>query len=229
MNKKFLILCLGAGLFFTSCQTETLSEDTQTQDLSIAKEKTSNDLTSKFHEPDWLQGPSADFHEPDWLQTPGANFHEPDWIAGLAWFECGDKYTGDANLTVNKNNPGAYSTSADGEEGMLNLQNLNVGGDLSICGLLSVENTVNIHRAGQFYFAGEMVIGTEEEPADLVINNGGHLNFAGKIIVTGDLIVNRKGTIEIFGGEDEVLVVSGEVIISDEAKVEDHRDHTHNH
>ena len=227
MNKKILILALSLGLGFSSCQTESVSEDVQTEDLSIAKEKSRTAVDTKIHEPVWLEGPGAAIHEPDWLEGPTANIHVPDWIAAMAWFQCGDEYTGDLNLTVNKNNPASYSSP---EDGMVNLKNLNVGGELSFCGLLAIENTVNIHRAGVFQLAGEMVVGTKEKPADLVINSGAHLNFAGKITVSGDLIINRGATVEIYGeGEGEVLTVGGNIQISEDAIIEDHREHTHEH
>lgn len=227
MNKKILILALSLGLGFSSCQTENVSEDVQTEDLSITKEKQHSAVGIKIHVPDWLEGPGATIHIPDWLEGPSANIHVPDWIAAMAFFECGDEYTGDLNLTVNKNNPGSYSSP---EDGSLNLKNLNVGGELSFCGLLAVENTVNIHRAGVFNYVGEMVIGTVDKPADLVITSGAHLNFAGNIIVTGDLIVNPGATIEIHGeGDGEVFAVGGDTEISEDAIIEDHREHTHEH
>lgn len=227
MNKKFAILCLGAGLFFTSCQTENISEDVTSEEVSILKEKTATQVDSKFHRPDWIVGPGAEFHEPDWIDGPTANFHRPDWIAELAWFQCGDEYDGRANLTVNKNNEAAYSSPDSGEA--VKLKNLNVGGKLDFCGLLTVENDVNLHRNAEFNFAGEMMIGTEDEPADLVINNGAHFDFAGKVYVTGNLVVNHQGTMEIYGGEGEVLMVGGEIIMADVVKVVDHRTDEDNH
>ena len=231
MNKKFLILCLGAGLFFTSCQTETISEDVASEDLSIFKEKTATQVDSKFHTgPDWIIGPGAYFHKPDWIDGPTANFHKPDWLAELAFFECGEDYTGDTNLTVTQNSPAEYSSPNSGEA--VKLKNLNVGGSLGFCGLLTVENDVNLRRNAEFHFAGEMMIGTPEEPADLIINNGAHLDLAGKVIVTGNLIINNRGTLEIYGGEGEVMVVGGEVEIADISRVVDHReggDHDHDH
>ncbi|MCP9199158.1 hypothetical protein MKO06_04510 [Gramella sp. GC03-9] len=229
MNKKFLILCLGAGMFFTSCQTDTISEDVISEEHSILKEKTSTQVDSKFHTgPDWIVGPGAELHEPDWITEPGANFHTgPDWIVDLAFFACGDEYDGKANLTVNKNNEAAYSSAESGEA--VKLKNLNVGGKLDFCGLLSVENDVNLHRNAEFRLAGEMMIGTPEEPADLIINNGAHFDIAGKVYVTGNLIINHKGTLEIFGGEGEVMIVGGEIQLADVIHFVDHRDHDHDH
>ncbi len=224
MNKNLQILSLALGLAFIGCQTENISEDIHTEDVSLSGEKISNS-NFKIHEPLFVDGPGATIHEPIWIEGPSANIHEPIWIAEMAWFECGEDYTGAPNLTVNKNNPAAYSSS---ENGMVSLKNLNVGGNLSFCGLLAVENTVNIHRAGEFDFVGEMMIGTVEEPADLVINSGAHLNFAGNIIVTGDLIINKGATVEILGeGHDQVFTVGGNTEISEHAIFVDHREHDH--
>lgn len=235
MNKKVLMLSLGLGIFLVGCQADPVSEDIQTsKDLASQEVKKSNlskihepGFTTTIHEPGLVEGPGANIHEPGWMDGPESNIHEPGWVAELAWFSCGEDYTGSANLTINKNNPSAYSSS---EDDMVALKNLNVGGDLSFCGLLAVENTVNIHRAGVFDFAGEMFIGTEEEPADLVINSGAHLNFAGKIIITGDLIINRGATVEIYGeGEDAVFEIGGDIEVSEDAIIEDKRDHDHEH
>lgn len=226
MNKKFLILALSLGLGLTSCQTEKISEDVQPEDLSVTEEKKKTDTDLKIHEPEWMEGPQAAIHEPEWMEGPQANIHEPEWVAAQAWFPCGEDYTGSSNLTVNKNNPADYSSP---EDNFVNLKNLNIGGDLSFCGLLAVENTVNIHRAGVFDFVGEMMVGTGEKPSDLVINSGAHLNMAGQIIVTGDLIINRGATVEIYGEGETVFVVGGNIIISEDAIFENHREHTHEH
>ncbi|MUP44994.1 hypothetical protein E0K83_04455 [Gramella sp. BOM4] len=231
MNKKLLILCLGAGMFFTSCQTDNLSEDVVSEENAVLKEKTTTQVDSKFHTgPDWIVGPGAQWHEPPaWITEPGAYFHTgPDWIVDLAFFTCGGEYDGKANLTVNKNNEAAYSSATSGEA--LALKNLNVGGKLDFCGLLTVENDVNLHRNAEFRFAGEMMIGTPEEPADLIINHGAHFDIAGTIYVTGNLIVNHKGTLEIYGGEG--MMVAGDIEMAEVVQVVDHReggDHDHDH
>ncbi|WP_300433816.1 hypothetical protein [Christiangramia sp.] len=225
--KKLLVFSLGLGLAFTSCETDTVSEEIPAQENLRSGEKSLPNSSFKIHEPDWLEGPGAEIHEPDWMEGPVANIHQPDWIAALAWFECGENYTGHPNLSINKNNPSSYSSP---EDGIVSLKNLNIGGDLYFCGLLATENTVNIHRAGEFNLAGEMMIGSIEEPADLVINSGAHLNFAGTIIVTGNLIINPGATVEIYGeGEEEVIFVGGTTEISEDANVVDHREHTHEH
>lgn len=235
MNKKLLMLSLGLGIFLVGCQSDSVSEDMQTPEDLASQEVKKSDLskihepgfTTTIHEPGLVDGPGAEIHEPGWMEGPGTNIHEPPRIAGLAWFSCGENYTGSDNLTINKNNPSAYSSA---EDDWVALKNLNVGGDLSFCGFLAVENTVNIHRAGVFDFAGEMFIGTEEVPADLVINSGAHLNFAGKIIVTGDLIINRGATVEIYGDlDDEVFEVGGNIEVSEDAIFEDKREHDDEH
>lgn len=235
MNKKILMLSLGLGIFLVGCQTDSVTEELPTNEVSVAKESKDSQVnkihepgfTTTIHEPGLVEGPGANIHEPGWMEGPGINIHEPGWVAELAWFACGEDYTGSSNLTINKNKPSAYSSA---EDDMVVLKNLNIGGDLSFCGLLAVENTLNIHRAGVFDFAGEMFIGTEEVPADLVINSGAHLNFAGKIIVTGDLIINRGATVEIYGeGHDVVFEVGGNIEVSDDAIILDKREHDHEH
>ena len=227
MKKNLLIVSLSLGLAFTACQTDNVSEEIQLKDSSLATVENCEVSASKIHEPTFLDGPGAAIHEPTWLEGPTTNIHEPPLVSEMSWFDCGDDYTGGPNLNINKNNPSSYSSA---ETGVITLKNLNVGGDLRLCGNYSVANTVNIHRAGEFEFVGEMMIGTKEEPADLVINSGAHLDFAGKIIVTGDLIINKGATVRMFAGHDGFpFTVGGESNISASAFVEDHRDHEHQH
>lgn len=209
MHKKFLILSLFCGLAFTSCQQDNIDEEIQTENLSVMDGDSKSDINTKIHEPDWLIGPGAQIHEPDWLNGPVLNIHEPDWMVGIT-LDCGDDYDGSKSLVITRNNSAAYRSA---EDTRVELKNLNIGGELNFCGLLLVENTVNIHRAGVFDFAGEMFIGTEEKPADLVITSGAHLNFAGKIYVTGDLII-EKGA-EVHAGLASEIIVAGDTYISE--------------
>ncbi|APG60698.1 hypothetical protein [Christiangramia salexigens] len=215
MYKKLLILSLASGLFFTSCQKDEISEETQTEAVINAEAKSNSDLDGKIHEPDWMEGPGAQIHEPDWMEGPGTSIHTPEWTVE-SWFECAEESEIPANLVVPSNKEASYSAI----ENATFLNKINVGGTLNVCGFVASTNTVNLHRGGVFNFVGDMYIGSEEEPADLVINYGSHFNFAGNVMITGDLIVNNGGTLEQMGDHAEIMV-GGDIIYAEGAIVKE--------
>ncbi|MCG9971124.1 hypothetical protein [Christiangramia crocea] len=223
MNKKLLVLCLSLVMALTGCQTDSVSEEIQVEELSISKEKTKTDeVTSKIHNPDWMIA----IHNPDWMIA----IHNPDWmIEGHEICADLDEYTGSKNLVV------PHSSDPQEYGGLVELNKLNVGGILSICGELNVEKSVNIRHSGELNLTGFMMVGTYEEPQDLTINYGGHLNLNGTLIVTGDLILNNGFTMEFNNDlEHNNLVVEGEIIIENPeqeitGQYTDHSDHEHEH
>lgn len=223
MYKKILILCLSAGALFTSCQSESVSEEIQSENVTLAGEKTAGDLNSKWHYPDYLEGPGATYSEPTWSTGPTPTWHTPDWTIANALNACNGEnnvYDGSANLTVNSSSD---LLSYKSGETATQLKNLNIGGELAFCGYLEVENTVNVRRSGEFAFSGEMMIGSEEAPADLVINRGAHLHLSGTVYISGDLIINPFAEVNIHGDNEVVFVVAGEVYIDEKAEINDYR------
>ena len=222
MNKKLLVLGLSLGMAFTACQTESVSEDIQTEELSISKEKTKTEVTTKIHNPDWMIA----IHNPDWMIA----IHNPDWmIEGHASCEGLPEYDGSKNLTIpHSSDPQTYG-------GLVELNKLNVGGMLTVCGGLDVEKSVNIRHSGELSLVGIMMVGTNEEPQDLTINYGGHLNLNGTLIVTGDLILNNGSTMEFNNDLDHNnLIVEGEIIMENPeqeigGEFTNHSDHDHEH
>lgn len=232
MYKKILIFCLSAGVLFTSCQSDSVSEEIQSEEFLIAKEKTANDVNAKWHFPDYMEGPQAETSEPSWSTGPTPAWHTPDWTIEAAEEACsGDIYSGPANLTVNPSSELVSFTS--GQEHCIKLTNLNVGGKLAFCGFMTVKNSVNIRRSAEFGVSGGMYIGTEETPANLVINRGSHFHVSGQIIVTGDLIINPYAEINLYGEDGPVFIVGGDILIDEKAEIYDHRtegdDHDHDH
>lgn len=189
MNKKLLFLSLGLGLFFTSCQTDSVSEDLQT-DTAASIEGVKKGSTNKIHEPVFFTA----IHEPVFL-TQGFEdcFEFP-------------AYTGSADLNVMKGETLNFGRGVQ-------VENLRVGGDLNICGDLEVSKNTVIRRNGELTTVGIMMVGTEGEPKDVVINYGGHLNIKGALVVTGDLILNTGATLEFLSddAENNWLWVMGEV------------------
>lgn len=200
MNKRLLFFGLSLGLALTSCQTENVTEELEPQEVSILKEKTSNGPTTKIHDPDWMIA----IHNPDWMIA----IHNPDWmLQGYASCEGLEEYTGPKNLVV------PHSAEPQLFGGITSVNHLNVGGILSVCGGLDVKGAAKIHNSGELTVVGMMVVGTEEEPQDLVINNKAHLNMNGTLIVTGNLILNRGATLDFNNDlEHNNLIVEGEII-----------------
>lgn len=221
MNKKLLVLGLIAGLAFIGCQTETVSDQVQTEELSISKEKTKTEITTKIHNPDWMIA----IHNPDWMIA----IHNPDWmLEGYASCEGLEEYTGSESLSV------PHSAEPRLFGGITKLKNLSVGGMLSICGGLDVEGSARIHNSGELTVVGMMMVGSNEQPQDLIINNKSHLNMNGTLIVTGNLILNRGATLEFNNDlEHNNLIVEGEIIRDDysflSGQYNDHSEHEHTH
>ncbi len=201
------MLGLVTGLLFSSCQTEDVSEAASSNDLNAKVEKTKSapEVDSKIHEPVFNDGPSAQIHEPVWFSKNGFE-------------ECNDfpEYNGGKTLTVNQNADETY-------HGNFDFKNLNIGGTLWYCGVINVENTVNVHWAGVFNFIGEIFIGTEEVPSDLIINHGGHLNLYGHVDVSGDFVMNDGATLHFLGGDPEMffIEVDGDIIIDDNVVIDE--------
>jgi hypothetical protein len=236
MKNKLVMLSLGLGLFLTGCQIEGPAEDIQMNNATSEIQKESN-FTNKIHTPEWM----AAIHNPEWMiaiHTPEwmAAIHTPEWmmeihnpewmVAEIAVCEDLPEYDGDKNLVVNsKSHEEVYG-------GIIEVDKLNAGGELAVCGTLKINKSANIHHAGEVTMVGMMMVGSQEEPKDLTINHGGHLNMHGILIVTGDLILNSGATLEFNQDiEHNNLIVEGEIIRAEDAIVRgefvDHSDHQH--
>ena len=223
MNSKLLTLGISLGLLFASCQKEADSADITTE-ANAAKKTIEVKESSKIHTPEWMLG----IHEPDWLgihEPDWLAIHTPEWMSEMGYFGCGDLYEGPSNLMVNKKD-GNLNYSIGSQEEMGHLEKINVGNaELSMCGKLHVHNTVNLHRNGVFTFIGVISIGKDDAPADLVINNYSHFALGGSLHVTGDLIINKGGSLDsyIFRDQDgnplegfeNYIEVEGDIIIEE--------------
>ena len=192
MNKKLLFLGLGLGLFLTGCETDSVSEDITTETSSAVKE--SKTSTTKIHEPVFLQG----IHEPVFLKN---GFEDCDIFP---------VYDGPKDLHVGKGEAMDFSEHT-------HLENLRVAGELNICGEIETEKNTVIRRNGDMTTVGLAIIGSEEEPKDLIINYGGHFNINGVLIVTGDLILNSGATLQFLNDdlENNWLWVMGDIRTAD--------------
>lgn len=228
MNKKLLVLGLALSFALNSCETQSVDEAEAFQnssELSAGKDF-SSEAGLKIHEP----GFTAEIHEPGFtseIHEPGfiSTIHEPGWFETGSYFGCAETYAGPENLIVNKKD-GNVSYSIGDENTMGHLNKINVGNaELTMCGRLHVHQDVNTHNNGVFTFIGLISIGTQEEPADLVINNLSHFEIGGSLHITGNLIINKGGSLDSFKFKDEngqhldqivnYLEVEGEIIIEE--------------
>lgn len=234
MNKKLLLLGVAASFIFTACQKDELTEDV-TNEAQLPLPKTMGvDASSKIHEPVFIDGIYASIHEPV-LTGPGADIHEPVLSGG--WFDCAEPYDGNGNLIVPKKDHQSYCADE-----YLELNKISTGGILDINAQegVFVANTVNLHHSGVFNFMGDLTIGTEEDPQDLVINYASHFVFMGNVHVTGNLIINNGGTFEMRGEDSHdqhTFEVDGEIIVDEGAFIVDYagdpsnleEEHEHDH
>jgi hypothetical protein len=118
---------------------------------------------------------------------------------------CGNfsPYQGNANLNVNSNEEMEYGGSSS-------LKNVNIGGKLTFCGSLAIENSLNINSGGIFLMNGSFVFGQYNRNNTLSINSNAVLKISGSVVIYGDLNLNSGATIE-FVGEANSLTIFGRV------------------
>ncbi|MDR5591236.1 hypothetical protein [Christiangramia sp. SM2212] len=214
MNKKLLMLGLGLGVFLVGCQSDPVTEDLQSEEVSAVKNVKETNV-NKIHEPGFIGA----IHEPGFLKN---GFEDCDIFP---------IYEGSKDLHVAKGEVMDFSDHT-------HLENLRVAGELNICGEIETEKNAIIRRNGEMTTVGLAIIGSEEEPKDLVINYGGHFNINGALVVTGDLIINTGGTLQFLNDdlEHNYLWVMGEIRQAEYSFMqgaynvyeEDH-DHDHEH
>ncbi|AVR44665.1 hypothetical protein C7S20_04965 [Christiangramia fulva] len=198
MNKRVIMTSFVLGLLFSSCQTEEAINN-------VNLEMKTTDISYMIHEPDFFTGPSAEIHEPDWFTKN--NFEECNQFP---------EYNGSANLVVTRNDDADY-------HGDFDFNSLQVAGTLNYCGVTTVAQVVNINWAGVYTHIGQIQIGTDENPADLIVNHGGHFNLFGYVHITGDLRLNDGATLKFIGDDpDKVFIkVDGNIIIDENAVVDE--------
>ncbi|MEP2280561.1 hypothetical protein [Maribacter sp.] len=112
-------------------------------------------------------------------------------------------YSGSANLNVNSGDDFAY-------RGSKRFNNMNIGGNLLLCGSWTVQDGVNLNTDGLFEMNGTLVIGRNNRQRNVSINSGATLRVEGNLTIYGDLNLNEGSTIE-FIGDDSVVNIFGKV------------------
>jgi hypothetical protein len=108
-------------------------------------------------------------------------------------------YSGNANLNVNSNQELGYAGAAA-------LKNVNVGGELTFCGSLTVENSMNLNSGGLFQMNGTFVFGQFNRNNTLSINSNATLRISGEVVIYGNLNLNSGATIEFVGQSDKITI-----------------------
>lgn len=112
-------------------------------------------------------------------------------------------YSGNSNLNVNGNEVFGFS-------GANTLKNVNISGELTYCGSLAIESSLNINSGGLFMMNGSFVFGRWNKNNKLTINSNATLRISGSVVIYGDLNLNSGATIE-FVGEANSLSIFGKV------------------
>lgn len=126
---------------------------------------------------------------------------------------CADspEYEGSANLTVNSGEIFAYG-------GSKRFNNIDIDGELLLCGSWTVKEAVNIGNNGLFEINGTFVVASNNKRRNITVGEGATLRVEGSLIVYGDIILSDGATLE-FLGDDSVVNIFGNVQKSSSATV----------
>lgn len=121
-------------------------------------------------------------------------------------------YEGSSTLEVDAGQVLAYS-------GSKRFQDVNIDGELLLCGSWTVKNDVNVNADAVFEMNGNLVVGRNKQRKDIKINNGATLRIEGDLIIYGDLILDDGATLEFLGDLSSVNIfgevkTSGDVTIT---------------
>ncbi len=129
-------------------------------------------------------------------------------------------YNGRRNLTVNTGENLAY-------RGSKRFNNVNVNGELLLCGSWTVSNATNINESAVFAMRGTYVVGRNNKRKNVTINKDAVFKVEGNLTIYGDLILNDGATIE-FLGSDSVVNIFGSVRKAATAEVKGNFDDVRN-
>lgn len=110
-----------------------------------------------------------------------------------------DNYKGSSNLNVNSGEVIAFS-------GSKRLSNVNVNGELLLCGSWTVSNEVIINSDGLFEMNGTFIVGNNRNKKNITINNNATFRVEGNLTIYGDLILNEGAKLEFVGANSNVYI-----------------------
>lgn len=121
------------------------------------------------------------------------------------------EYDGSSKMTVNSGQSAAFS-------GAKRLNNMNIGGELLLCGAWTVSNSVNLQPGGRFDLFGTLAVGRFNRRRNITVNEGSVLRIEGDVTIYGDLILNDGATLE-FLGEDSAIDIFGQVKVAGDVTI----------
>ena len=121
------------------------------------------------------------------------------------------RYSGTSRLAVPTNADLAYS-------GSKRFRNIDVGGNLLLCGTWTVRNEVTIEADGLFEMQGTLVVANNNRRRDVIVYENANLRVEGNLTIYGDLILREGASLEFLGDSSRVNVF-GEVSLADSATV----------
>lgn len=122
------------------------------------------------------------------------------------------EYDGSSKLVVNAGQQFGFT-------GAKRLDNMNIGGELLLCGSWTVRNSVNVQPDGVFELYGTLAVGQYFRRRSITINDGSVLRLEGDMTIYGDLILNDGATLEVLGSASAIDVfgqvkINGSVTIT---------------
>lgn len=122
------------------------------------------------------------------------------------------RYSGSSYLDVE-----SYQTL--GYSGSKNFRELNVAGELLLCGSWSVRDEFLVEEDGTLEIKGSIYMGRNNRRRNIQVAAGATLRVEGVMVIYGDLILEENASLEFLGDENNVYVL-GDVVIANSASVE---------
>ncbi|WP_282133826.1 hypothetical protein [Cellulophaga baltica] len=120
-------------------------------------------------------------------------------------------YRGSSNITVPANETMAY-------QGSKRLRQIDVFGDLLLCGSWTVSTGVALNTDSLFEMKGAIIVGNNRSTKDITVASNATLVIEGDLVIYGDLILGDGATIEFLGSSSRAYI-TGEVTKADTAVV----------
>lgn len=120
-------------------------------------------------------------------------------------------YKGSSKLTVGSNEVIAY-------QGSKRLNEIEVAGDLLLCGSWTVSNNVNLDVDSLFEMKGSIIVGNNRNKKTISVAANASLRIEGDLIIYGDLILEEGATLDFLGTSSRVYI-TGKVTKAESADV----------
>ena len=114
------------------------------------------------------------------------------------------EYDGSSKLIVASGTSVAY-------QGAKRFNNINVSGNLLLCGSWTVSNRVFVRTDALFEMYGTITVGRNDRRRDVTVESGATLRIEGNMAIYGNLILEDGATLE-FVGDSSVANIFGSVI-----------------